>query len=297
MADHEYQCLAVGEFDCTIVNDGAYAYLQPGQFFFENVPHDLLAAALASHGIDLDKWETYVCFYPSLVVQTPDNLILVDTGMGSLAPTTGRLATNLQTAGLHLRDVDTVILTHVHPEHVGGNLDEAGNLLCPNARWVMWRTEWEFWTLAPDLSALRNDRFKEMMLTAACTRLPPIEPLLDLVEPEQEIVPGVKAVAAPGHTPGHMALLISSGDDKLLALADALLHPVHVEQPDWATPLDLLVDETVVTRRRLLGLAAVENALVFAPHFAFPGLGRVVLANQGWRWQPIISACASTQNT
>ena len=180
-----------------------------------------------------------------------------------------------------------MILTHVHPDHVGGNLDEAGNLLCPNARWVMWHKEWEFWTQDPDLSALRDDRFEAMMLKAAHTRLPPIEPFIDLVEPDTEIVPGVQAIAAPGHTPGQLALVISSEDEQLLAIADAVLHPLHIEQPDWVMPLDLLVDETVVTRRQLLGRAAVEKMLVFAPHFDFPALGHVVLADQGWRWQPI----------
>lgn len=285
MTEHDIYHFKVGTFDCAVVNDGTYAYPQPGKLFFENAPHDQLAAALESYGLDLDTWETYVSCYPSLVVNTGDHLVLVDTGMGSLAPTTGKLVANLHAAGFRPRDIDTVILTHVHPDHVGGNVDEEGNPICPNARWIIWRKEWDFWTQDPVLSDLRDARFEAMMLKAARTRLPPIEPLLELIEPETDIVPGVKAIAAPGHTPGHMALLVSSRDQQLLALADTVLHPVHIEQPDWVMPLDLLVDETVVTRRRLLGRAAVEKMLVFAPHFDFPGLGHVVLAEQGWRWR------------
>ena len=126
-----------------------------------------------------------------------------------------------------------------------------------------------------------------MMLASASANLPPIEPLLDFVEPGDEIVPGIVAVDASGHTPGQMALSISSGGEQLLALADAVIHPLHIEQPDWVAPVDLLANETVVTRRRLLGQAAVEKMLVFAPHFAFPSLGHVILEGDGWRWQAL----------
>ena len=83
-----------------------------------------------------------------------------------------------------------------------------------------------------------------------------------------------------------MGLVISSEGEQLLALADAVLHPVHISQPDWVSPLDLLVEETVVTRRQLFGRAATEEMLVFAPHFVFPGLGRVEVHDGSWRWRP-----------
>ena len=275
----------VGDIRCTIVNDGTFAYPDPGRLFFENAARDELAETLARQGIDLGTWDKYISSYPSLVLQTAEHLVLVDTGMGSRMPTTGRLLSNLRVAGFHPNDFDTVILTHAHPDHAGGNLDAEGNPIYPNARWVMWRKEWDFWTDSPDLSALRDDRYAGMMLDTARTSLPPIEPLLDLVEPGTEIVPGVTALAAPGHTPGQLALLVESGKDKLLAIADAIIHPVHVEHPEWVMPLDLLVDETVATRHELLNRAAEENMLVFAPHFDFPSLGRVLVADGGWRWQ------------
>jgi hypothetical protein len=139
----------LGEFDCTIVNDGTHNYPLPGQLFFENAPRERLAAALAAHGIDLDTWETYVRPYPSLVVQTGDYLVLVDTGMGTGVPTTGKLMANLQAAGFQAKDFDTVILTHAHPGHIGGTLDQAGRPAFPNARYVMSRDEWAFWEAGP----------------------------------------------------------------------------------------------------------------------------------------------------
>ena len=133
----------VGKFDCVVVNDGAYNYPQPGKLFFEDVPHDRLASALTGHNIDLDTWDVYVSPYPSLVIDTGEHRVLVDTGMGSMVPTTGNLIQNLIAAGFSPDEIDIVILSHAHPDHIGGNLDEAGCPAFPNARWVMGRSEWD----------------------------------------------------------------------------------------------------------------------------------------------------------
>lgn len=110
---------------------------------------------------------------------------------------------------------------------------------------------------------------------------------LELVDHETEIVPRIQAIAAPGHTPGHMALAISSGGDQLLCISDAALHPIHLEQPEWYAAVDFAPEQVVATRRRLLNRAAAEKTLVLAFHFPFPGLGHVVQKGDGWQWQPI----------
>ena len=115
--------------------------------------------------------------------------------------------------------------------------------------------------------------------------LPPIEKQLSLIDEETEIVPGIRSIAAPGHTPGHMALSISSGGEQLLHLVDTVVHPIHLERPDWLVATDLLPEQTVATRRRLLDLAATEKVLVFVFHFPFPGLGHVVQSGSGWEWE------------
>ena len=278
----------VGTFECIVVNDGTFAYPQPAQIFFVSAPKERLEQVLRKHNIDPEQWEQYVSPYPSLVINTGQHLVLVDTGAGRLEPTTGKLIPNLKAEGIAPKDIDTVILTHGHPDHVGGNVDSEGKPAFPNARYIMWKDEWNFWTSEPNLAELKvNEHIKKLLITFARNNLPPIQDQLDLVDRETEIVPGIRAVAAPGHTPGHMAVAIASDSEQLLYISDAVLHPIHLEQPDWYAAVDFAPQQVVTTRRRLLNLAAAEKALVLAFHFPFPSLGYVVQKEEGWQWQPV----------
>ncbi len=278
----------VGTFECIVVSDGTFAYPHPAQIFFANAPKERLEQVLREHNIDPEQWEQYVSPYPSLVINTGQHRVLVDTGAGRLEPTTGKLIPNLKAEGIAPEDIDTVILTHGHPDHIGGNIDSEGKPAFPNARYVMWKDEWNFWTSEPNLAELKvNEHIKKLLITFARNNLPPIQDQLDLVDRETEIVPGIRAVAAPGHTPGHMAVAIASDSEQLLYISDAVLHPIHLEQPDWYAAVDFAPQQVVTTRRRLLNLAAAEKALVLAFHFPFPSLGYVVQKEEGWQWQPV----------
>jgi glyoxylase-like metal-dependent hydrolase (beta-lactamase superfamily II) len=284
-ASHQFK---VGTFECVAVSDGTFAY--PANWFFSNVPEEHLKEVLRAHNLPPDQ---VISPYTCLLVKTGKHKILVDTGAGKFAPTTGELMPNLEIAGVKAADIDTVILTHAHPDHISGSVDAAGKPAFPNARYVLWQHEWEFWTSETiDLGAMQvPEEIKTLVVESARRCLPPIQQQVDLLERETEVVPGIRALPAPGHTPGHMAIVISSGQDHLLYLADAVLHPIHLEQPDWQTVFDLAQDRAAKTRRELLDQAAADQMNVMAYHFPFPGFGRVVSKGpQRWHWEPLSAA-------
>ena len=210
------------------------------------------------------------------------NLVLIDTGAGSLVgPSAGKLAESMKEAGVRPHDIGTVILTHAHPDHVGGNLDGAGDLVHPNAVFFILKQEWAFWT--SEAAAAAPERFVQI----ARSNLEPIKDRVTLVEDDQELVPGIRAVAAIGHTPGHMALSITSGDEQLLHVSDTVLHPWHLGHPDWVPVFDLVPEEAARTKARLFDRAVDEKCLVFAHHFPpFPAIGHIERRASGWEWLP-----------
>ncbi len=281
----------LGDFQCIAVSDGIHTYAPPtfpppAIFLFTNAPREHLEQTLRKHNLYLEQWAKWVSPYICLVINTGEHRVLVDTGADGLAPSTGKLLQNLQAVGIAPEDIDTVILTHGHPDHIGGNTDSEGRPAFPGARYVMSKDEWEFWT-SGQAEAKLNEHVREVLLKFACKNLPPIQGQLELVDHETEIVSGIRALAAPGHTPGHMALAISSGGEQLLCISDAVLHPIHLEQPEWYSAVDFAPEQVVATRRRFLKRAAAEKALVLAFHFPFPGLGHVSQSGDTWQWQPI----------
>ena len=146
------------------------------------------------------------------------------------------------------------------------------------------------WTLEePELSGLQlPDELKKGLILGTVRRcLPPLRKQIELVEKESEVVPGIHLLPAPGHTPGHAVVAIASGKDSVLHIADAVLHPILMENPNWRTAFDLEQDRAAKTRRRLLDRAAADKTKIMAYHFPSPTSGHVASRGAGgWEWEP-----------
>jgi len=281
---------SVGNFRVWVVSDGTYTYPSPATTLFIDAPPDRLRARLAERGIDLDGWSQFVSDYSCLLVDTGRERVLIDTGGGRLSGSTGKLLANLEAIGVSSNSIGTIILTHAHSDHTGGNVDSAGRSAFPASRFKMTRTEWDYWTSAPDLSRLRIPiHIQRVLANVGHDYLEPIRSQVDLIAPNAEVVPGIELVDTAGHTPGHVAVDVSSRGEHLLFVSDAILHPLHIEEPGWNASVDVSPEDATESRRRLLRRAVAERALVHGFHFAFPGLGRVTPVGEGWSWKPLTS--------
>ena len=223
----------------------------------------------------------------SYLVRSQGSTILVDTGMGPVpedAPdsTWGELLYSFEVSGVRADEVDIVVMTHLHRDHVGWNLvAENGRYLpvFPNARYVLSRKDWE---------ATRMPQYAERFPTAS-TKLWPLEELgiLDVVEGEHTINGELTALPTPGHTPGHMSVLISSQGQKGVITGDALHSPAQVQEWEWCSRADLDPDQARASRRKLVEEAEREGTLIAAGHFPAPGFGRVVRLQDRRYWQAL----------
>ncbi|MBZ5624854.1 MAG: MBL fold metallo-hydrolase [Acidobacteriia bacterium] len=274
----------VGSIRCSVLSDGYFSY--PTPWFFPNADQDRLSRALASRGQPLGRvLSPYTC----LLIEIGRHVVLVDTGGGTASATSGSIVARLHMAGIRPRDVETVVLTHAHPDHIGGAVNSSGRPTFPNARHVLAELEWEFWMAGRgDLRGLRlPDDLKDSMGATARRCLGALKFQIETIDRETEIAPGVRAIPAPGHTPGHLAILLSSEGQHLINVGDAAVHPLHLEEPDWENGFDLAAAAAVATRRTLVERAVSERMRLMAFHFPFPSVGRVAArAEGGWTWSP-----------
>ena len=254
-----------GDCDCTIINIGQRDYA--GDVIFGNIPAAKRRRVFAELGIENAR----VSLSNNIVyLKTQGHEILVDAGNRILSG-------DLQCAGIHPGNISHMILTHGHGSHMVGLFDEAGELVFPNAVFVCGRQEWAYRTGDEQLN--KADRTASLW-RQLFHKLSP-EQLL-LVEPEETVLPGIHVVAAPGHTPGQIGLLISTQEVEILHIADAAHHTFQVAYPHWSSDFDSDLGVARDTRQALFRRAEANNLLVLGYHFAAPGLGYIA----GDRWQP-----------
>lgn len=276
-----YYRFQVGDFNCICVSDGTKDYAP--KFFFKNVDEAEIESALRGKNLPTDKITTP---YTHLLIESGEHKVLVDMGAGELGPDTGKLVENLQAAGIDPPDVDTVIVTHAHPDHIGGTLDYDGNLNFPLATYFVSKVEWDFW-----FSDTVDNPAPQRFIDTARKNLGAFKAQVNFTKGKTEILPGISVIPAPGHTPGHLVVEVSSRNQQLLYVTDTVLFPIHLENPDWLPIYDILPEKAAESKQAIFDMVAESQALVIGQHFPpFPSLGTVTKKDVGWQWQPISSA-------
>jgi glyoxylase-like metal-dependent hydrolase (beta-lactamase superfamily II) len=220
-----------------------------------------------------------IAFTP-VVVNTGSELVLFDSGNPpERRPGAGNLVATLQAAGFDPGQIDVVVITHMHPDHIGGLMPD-GAPAYPNARYVTAEAEYDFWS--------KDDRLSGPTEAAAKLVQANVVPLADriaFIKDEGEVVPGIRGLAAFGHTPGHMVYHIESDGRRLLLWADTANHYVlSVQRPDWQVRFDMDKEAAAATRKRIFDLAAADRIPVTGYHMPFPAVGYIDRTGGEYRW-------------
>jgi glyoxylase-like metal-dependent hydrolase (beta-lactamase superfamily II) len=282
-----YYRFALGDFEVTTISDAGAFIDGPWPIVGENQPPADVARLMNDNLLPETKFQPG--FTPTLV-NTGKQLILFDTGNGSNGfvprPNGGWLASQLGPAGFNADQIDIVVLTHGHTDHIGG-LMEGGKPLFPNARYAIGGSEYEFWSSKARFSAPADgNEYKSAKLFRATVM--PMANRITFLKPNEEVVSGIRAVSAYGHTPGHLAFHVESNGRQLLLWGDCAHHEVaSLARPEWHAFFDMDKEEGAATRKRIYAMVAAERMPVIGYHTSFPSVGFVEKASVGYRWLPV----------
>lgn len=288
MPEHK---LSVGNVEVLVLhdNDGAL----PLNMIFPAVPSEAWAPYRQRYPETFRDAETWRGHFHGYLVRSQGRIILVDTGLGSIATNPGAVAafaggvdgsliTELRAAGVRPEELDTVFFTHLHPDHIGWNLvkgDGGPRPTFAKARYIAHLADWDAFG-KPEVQGMFPFGFWDETLG-------PLEKLgvLDLITGERALTPEITAFHTPGHTPGSMSLLITSAGQRAFILGDVFHTPAQVEEPDWRFSFDIDPAVAVQTRRRMIERAESENATITVCHHS--GFGRVVRVRGRRYWEAL----------
>jgi len=279
----------IGDFEVTAVADGMTVAPRPDNYV-ANASKDEVGAAFAANYLPADKATQS---YTPVVVNTGSRLVVIDTGLGPGAyaqskGAIGQFQTNLAASGIDPATVDTVVISHFHGDHINGLLTPEGKATFANAEIMVPATEWKFWMDDGEMTRGAGNPILEGNFKNARRVFDAVGRKVTQYDAGKEVVPGISAIATPGHTPGHTSFVVASGADKVLVQVDITAGAafLFVEHPDWQLMYDVDKPLAVQTRRKIYDMAIAEKMPIQAFHAAFPGLVRVEKDGDGYRWVP-----------
>jgi glyoxylase-like metal-dependent hydrolase (beta-lactamase superfamily II) len=275
----------VGSFEVIALNDGAIDL--PVGMFLGADPAEA-GKLLAARSLSPDKSPTAV---NAFLVNTGDRLVLIDSGSGALmGPSTGRFAANLAAFGIDPASIDVVAMTHVHPDHFGGLLT-AQKIAFPKAQFVISEADTKFW-LDESIAAKAPADAKPFFDMARVHVSPYIAAgNVRFIADGQEVVPGMTAHSAPGHTPGHTMYRVTSGNDTLLIWGDIIhSYALQFAHPDWAIAFDVEPPKAIATRQKVFDMVATDKLTIAGAHVPFPGIGHVAKSGTAYAYEPLFWA-------
>jgi len=272
----------LGSFELTILSDGTISF--PPEALWPEASKEEREAVLTA---DFQPTDVSILQVNVMAVNTGDRLVLIDAGSrGKMMPSANRLLDNLAAAGIPREAVDTVLITHEHPDHLWGVTDPSDvEPTFPNAEYVISEGEWNFWA-KPDhplaSHEIWGDVYRQNRKTIAV-----VKDRVRTAKAGEEVVSGIATVSTPGHTPGHLSVHLASNGEEILCTGDVVGNRVVAfRHPDWRGGFDLDLDQGAKTRRAFLERCASEKVLVASYHLPFPGLGHVARDGTAFRWIP-----------
>ena len=274
--------LALGDAEIVTVSDGSLTL--PMSYSYGEAPKAELDALLAANGMATDALRPDCNV---TVLKRAGRVIAFDAGSGpNFMDTAGKLVANLAEAGIDPVDVTDVVFTHAHPDHIWGVTDDFDELVFSNAAYHIGQAEYDFWSSPDALQAVSADR--QSFVVGAQGRFEAIRDRLTFLKPGKEVLPGIEAVATPGHTPGHLSYIVHDGADQLMVLGDALTQSlISFAHPDWPAGADQDQALAATTRKALLDRLAGDRARVIGYHFPHPAGGTVERAGGAYRFVPV----------